>query len=221
MAEPYRNPFSTRYVRPSALTYLFPPGEDASLLVQRLRRSGWWGQVIGPHGAGKTTLLYTLRRVLQQAGRELQWVTLQNGQKRLPPATRAGRNDWNSQVLVVVDGYEQLGWYARWQLKSRCRRTGAGLLVTSHKNVGLPLIYHIEPALPVVLELAARLLAEWPGVLRDEEVAHHFHAWNGNVRETFFALYDLYERRCRELERTLPAGTPTARVPAARHGAAS
>lgn len=196
---PDGNPFSTRCVQPGALTYLFPPGEDAGVLVDRLRRSGWWGQVTGPHGVGKTTLLHTLRGLLQQAGRDVEWVTLRRGQGRMPHQLRDQWHGWDSRILVIVDGYEQLARWARWQLKWRCRRSGAGLLVTSHKNVGLPRIHRIQPSLPVFRKLVAQLLRGYPSVLRDSEITHYFQMWNGNVREVLFALYDVYERRCREL----------------------
>src|ERR1041384_613638 len=43
--------------------------------------------------------------------------------------------------VVVVDGYEQLGWWARRRLKGVCRRAGWGVLVTAHDAAGLPGVY--------------------------------------------------------------------------------
>ena len=192
---PQGNPFSTRHVQPGSLEFLFNSGDDAQQLVEGLRRAGWQGQLVGPHGAGKTTLLHCLRPVLRQAGRKLAWVTLRGGQRRLPQDLLSGWKEWNSQVLVIVDGYEQLGRLSRWRLKRQCRRSGAGLLVTSHTDAGLPLLYKVQPSLPVVRQLVAQLLVDQPGVLTDDEVAAGFEAWKGNVRELLFALYDLYELR--------------------------
>lgn len=192
---PQGNPFSTRHVQPGSLEFLFTAGNDAQRLVENLRRAGWRGQVVGPHGAGKTTLLHALRPSLRQAGRKLAWVTLRGGQRRLPQELLAGWNVWDSQVLVIVDGYEQLARLSRWRLGRQCRRTGAGLLVTSHTDAGLPLLYQVQPSLPMVQQLVAQLLADQPGVLTRDEVAEAFEAWQGNVRELLFALYDLYELR--------------------------
>ena len=66
---PISNPFATRYTRPDAGEYLFPPDAGADLLIARLRQSAWWGQITGPHGSGKSTLVQTLLPHLQAAGR--------------------------------------------------------------------------------------------------------------------------------------------------------
>ena len=50
------NPFSTRFIRPGAIEYLFAPGQTADSLIDRLRHNQWRGQIIGPHGSGKSTL---------------------------------------------------------------------------------------------------------------------------------------------------------------------
>jgi len=101
------NPFSTRFVRPGAIGYLFHDDQSAADLVQRLRASGWQGQIVGPHGSGKSTLLAALTELLEQAGRRAWRISLHDGQRALPAdamaeACRAGTN------LLIVDGYEQL-----------------------------------------------------------------------------------------------------------------
>ncbi|MFO7904391.1 MAG: hypothetical protein R6U98_17135 [Pirellulaceae bacterium] len=168
------NPFSTRHVQPGALEFLFPPGENADRLVERLRTFGWWGQLLGPHGAGKTTLLHTLRPRLEKAGRQIEWYTLRGGQRRLPKTPRPTRTASPRNNLIIVDGYEQLDRWARWQLKRRCRRAGSGLLVTSHADAGFPLIHQVQPSLPIVLRLVSQLLApdaSGPRVSRSELAA--------------------------------------------------
>ena len=194
---PKSNPFSTRYVQPGALAFLFPGGEGADQLVERLRQSSWWGQVLGPHGAGKTTLLHTLCPLLEQAGRTIDWFTLHGGQRRLSAEMTERWEAWDSQTLVVVDGFEQLAWLARRRLRRQCRRSEAGLLVTCHQNAGLPLLYKVQPELPIVLQLVAGLTESSPRLVDEQQVAQRFESWDGNVREVMFALYDLYElRRC-------------------------
>ena len=66
---PISNPFATRYTRPDALEYLFPPNAGADSLIARLRESAWWGQITGPHGSGKSTLVQTLLPHVEAAGR--------------------------------------------------------------------------------------------------------------------------------------------------------
>ena len=94
----------------------------AESLVTRLEEQRWWGQIVGPHGVGKSTLLHALAEHRKRAGRNLVWCTLRAGQRQLPgellhPAARM----WPANTLVIVDGYEQLGWLARTRLKRRCR----------------------------------------------------------------------------------------------------
>jgi len=102
------NPFSTRFIRPGAIRFLFPDGESAALLVQRLRENRWGGQIIGPHGSGKSTLLATLKPELETAGRQVLWITLHQGERRLPALDR---RSLGPTTQLVIDGYEQLSWW--------------------------------------------------------------------------------------------------------------
>lgn len=198
------NPFSTRHVRPGAVEFLFPPGEHVDQLVERLRETVWWGQLTGPHGAGKTTLLHTLYRRLRECGREIEWYTLHKGHRKLPTELRAHRSGGGARRLVIVDGYEQLGRWARRQLKRRCRRRSTGLLVTTHVDAGLPTIYRLQPTLPVALRLVSQLLSDDPETLERDEIIDCFQTWHGNVREMLFELYDRYEIRRRSSGRSNP-----------------
>ncbi|HEX4148756.1 MAG TPA: hypothetical protein VHY20_07205, partial [Pirellulales bacterium] len=133
------NPFATRYVRPGAIAYRWPPGESAAALVDRLAACGWWGEIAGPHGSGKSTLLAALVQPLQTAGRRVLMFTLEEGMRRLP-AGRKRLAAASRETLVIVDGYEQLSAWARWALKFACRRRRCGLLVSTHRPSGLPLL---------------------------------------------------------------------------------
>ncbi len=73
------NPFCTRWVRPGAIPFLFPPGENAEELADRLRQAGWWGEITGPHGSGKSALLAALTAAIEHApasGRSLSCCTM-------------------------------------------------------------------------------------------------------------------------------------------------
>ena len=195
------NPFSTRRVRPGQLAFQFSEPIRARQLVDRLRQDRWWGQIIGPHGVGKSTLLHGLMPELVAAGRTVSWWTLQNGQRGWPAGMSAAAQAWDAQTLVVVDGYEQLRCLARWRLKIRCRSTGTGLLVTSHRDAGLPLLVTLSCPLNTVQDLVTQLLADDPIQISQDEVSSCYRTHQGNVREVFFALYDLYEARSRRLQR--------------------
>lgn len=192
------NPFSARRVRPGALPFLFPPGQSAALLIGRLRANDWWGQIVGPHGSGKSALLATLTSALEAAGRRVRSVELHNGQRRLPrDFYRTGDRD--SQTVVAVDGYEQLGFLGRFWLKRFCRRHGLGLLVTAHDSVGLPNLFRSATTLALAEQIVAQLLGDRPRHVTAAEVAERFSRYGGDLREMLFELYDLYEQRQREV----------------------
>lgn len=221
MMVPGANPFATRFVRPGSLEFLFPQGLDAQRLVERLRDTRWWGQIIGVHGAGKTTLLHTLVPRLQQADRRVVWFTFSAGQRRLPADLLGQWNDWDSRSQVIIDGYEQLGRMARWRLRRQCRRRGCGLLVTSHRGIGFPTLLEVHSSLHLVQQLVEQLVRTSPMAddlvtLNHEDVSRQYAVWGENVRELLFGLYDLYESRRHRLDVTsadAPCVSETARRP--------
>jgi energy-coupling factor transporter ATP-binding protein EcfA2 len=210
------NPFATRYIKPGALSFLFPPGQSAAALVEKLAQQRWWGAIVGPHGAGKSTLLHALEGELMRAGRQCVRFRLKQNERSLP-LSEAGVGSWNSTTQVVVDGYEQVGWWVRWRLKSLCRRRGAGLLVTAHTPVAIAELCRIAPTAEVAQQVVTRLLADAherqsvasPSASTAEEptnahtgplitggeVAAAFARNQGNLRETLFELHDVYRNR--------------------------
>ncbi len=191
-----RNPFATRHVRPGALPFLFLDGETASLTVDRLASQQWRGQIVGPHGSGKSTLLATLLAEIESRGMTPIVFRLQEGQRMLP-AWPDPEPQPAAQVLVAVDGYEQLSWFSRWRLHKHCQRTGWGLLVTTHEDRSLPTIYRTEPRLETLRTLVERLDPADLDWLEVAELPRLFETHRGDMREVLFALYDLYEQRVR------------------------
>ena len=191
---PAGNPFSTRRVRPGAITYLFPPDEDAASLVARLSQQAWRGQIVGPHGSGKSTLLQSLLEEIHLAGRQPILVTLRDGERRLPRGSVTPAQ-LDAGKLLTVDGYEQLSRWSRWRLARACRRCGCGLLATSHYSVGFPDLMRVCSSLQVAQRVVAQLLRSAPCRITQTDVAEAFDRCRGNVRETLFDLYDLYERQ--------------------------
>jgi energy-coupling factor transporter ATP-binding protein EcfA2 len=191
---PSENPFSTRRVRPGAIPYVFLPGHDAETMVARLKLAGWQGQIVGPHGSGKSTLLESLIPAIQHAGRTAVLVTLHDGQRRLPLDLHADSR-LRPPMVLIVDGYEQLGRWHRMRLKHFCRRRRLGLLVTSHVSVGLPTLCQTQMSLDVAEHVIEMLLHReaWPWT--HDKVSEILTRYRGDLRETLFELYDLYEQR--------------------------
>jgi hypothetical protein len=201
---PQVNPFSTRHVRPGAIEYRFRDDlmkscENAEQLIDRFEAKGLQGQIVGHHGSGKSTLVATLIPALKRRGYDVLEVTLHAGERRLPQALP---NRSRSQLLVViVDGYEQLSRWNAWQLRRSCARRRFGLLITTHRACMLPLLHETKPSLAVALELFATLFPDDDNRIAPADVEALYKQHCGDMRETLFGLYDLYEARRRRSSR--------------------
>lgn len=188
------NPFATRFTRPGELAYWFPVGESIDGVLERFAKLQSRGAIVGPHGSGKSTLLAALVSRLEAIGRRVRAVALHDGERRLPRGFTANAETGD---VFVVDGYEQLGWPARWSLGRVVRRRGAGLLVTLHRSIrGLPTVAATQASPAATTAPVERLIADLPqSSVTADDVRRSFERHDGNVREVFFELYDLYELR--------------------------
>ncbi|HYH63936.1 MAG TPA: hypothetical protein VD866_04490 [Urbifossiella sp.] len=185
---PRLNPFSARFVEPGAIPYRLPGG--VAELVARFEAAGGWGEIVGPHGSGKSTLLASLLPHLTA------WTVRR---VRLGTAERALPADlWplpGPRPLLVIDGFEQLGWLGRRRVARRCRRVGAGVLVTTHRSAGLPPLHCTDVTPEALAWVLARLLpADGRGVLVGFEAGERLRAHRGSLREVLFELYDRWEQ---------------------------
>lgn len=190
------NPFSTRFIRPGQIPFVFPPGQSAETLAQKLSAPAAQGAIVGPHGSGKSTLLETLAP---------QWPRLGLSEQRVrATATVRPRIEPRSltpQSILVVDGFEQLPWWRQRQLRWLCMRRKTRLLVTCHRPCGLEVLLQTEPTWELARQLTAKL---FPGHISpyEEQLRQLWDQQPGDIREYFFRLYHfcesqgLYRPRC-------------------------
>jgi hypothetical protein len=133
---------------------------------------------------------------MESAGRVAVLITLGDGQKRLPVSLRQ-LDRHRDKLVVVIDGYEQLGRLSRWRLISYCRRREHGLLVTAHGNCGLPAIFRTDPDLATIERVVEHSLPPHGGRICRMDLERAWRRHGVNVRELLFELYDLFESRRR------------------------
>jgi hypothetical protein len=68
-------------------------------------------------------------------------------------------------------------------------------LVTAHQPVGLPVLLTTEPSLALAQQIVERLLPDNDSTVTREDVEAAFTKCGGNLRETLFALFDIYQSR--------------------------
>lgn len=195
------NPFATCWTRPGALPFVtHGQGCDASQVIQQLKSSCWLGQLVGPHGSGKSTLLRALACHLPKHGVTPRAVDAQD-QSRIE--IDSARED----ELLMIEGFERLGWGQRAVLLSRLKKSRVGFVLTTHRPLrgwrAPAVVARLNTDEAVLTELYARLVATRPSAVTLEDARRSHCRRRGNLRAVWFDLYNLHES-LRRSERTAP-----------------
>jgi len=160
-----------------------PGGESWDVIEDRLRHANFRGAIVGPHGHGKTTLMLALRDRLQADAafdvRYLQVMAEGSNAQRVCASIR------ERDTLLLLDGYDLLGWADRLRLWRRPRT-----VVTRHGRTLLPQWVRCETSEPLLGQLIKRLSVETYAALGDSGVAALYDRHHGNVRDALRELYD-------------------------------
>ena len=208
MENDFHNPFSTRFTRPGAIEYQIAEAENqrAALrkIVQQFIAIKSTGQIVGPHGSGKSTLVQSLVPHLRAAQWTVDVIQLRDGQRRLP-AIGGEQRRWDANTVLIVDGYEQLNRWAQYRLGKQQRRQGFRLLVTTHCEVRMRLIWRTVATEATLVRIVEQLTADLSSPLRpsQQQVRDAFNAHDGNLREALFDLYDIVSQRRKQLRGSL------------------
>lgn len=188
------NPFRSAKLRPGVIPYFFQDRTTVELLLERFESLGRFAEIVGPHGTGKSTLVEMLAKAWVSDGREVVCFHLRNDQRRLP----FQREDWikrrRRNLILIIDGAEQLAISTRWMWRVRCRRFGWGLLLTTHESLGAPHLWSTASSPEIAKFVVHALLhQEYPGAkIDDETLTKLLLKHNGNLRETLFSFYDFW-----------------------------
>jgi hypothetical protein len=213
------NPFSSCWLGPAGVEYVASDGNTPAVVTELLAAHQWRGQIVGNHGVGKSTLLGSMKHHVLSRGRE--WIECRFYSCRRPwPVRDLLQLKLDSNSLLVIDGYEQLGSVARAIIRWRCWRSGAGLLVTTHEAVELPLLVDVRPNEQTAIAVFRAVVAGRPTPVTEDDAYRAFHACKGDIRQMLDKLYDQHERHeraDREAKRQAKRanGRPPRRVPTA------
>ena len=196
-----QNPFSTRFIRPGAIPWL---STDASLnsLLLRLCSVDNRALICGPHGSGKSTILSHLVSTAQRQGLNVHYLRISSwldviGVIRVFATIRPKKS------LVAIDSWELLGFLG-WFLCQLADFRGVGVILTVHEVPWWnrwPVLLHMEADAKTFQQLVHELMTKSSrseNIKFSRAMLHDVLQRNsGNFRESFFELYDHYERQSR------------------------
>jgi hypothetical protein len=197
------NPFATARIKPGAITFRCSGGKNIGDIVAAFERAGHVGQIIGPHGSGKSTLLAQLGSDLSARWRtRMVHVRPRQGSSwwrrweiveaafQTPQANNAAL----TRTLLLVDGFDALGWLSRRALIHHAARRRIGLIVTTHSRQPMPVLYRTMAEWSWFTEVVNELTTGFPPLISAGRVREAFQRHAPNIREALFELYDVYER---------------------------
>ena len=192
------NPFASRYTRPGCLPPLDRMGRciDADDMLSALNQMGAMASICGPHGAGKSTLLTHLADRWEGRGMAVERVRLRTRGDMSRALACIGRA--SAAGLVCIDSWELAGGFARWRAIRNARSVGCRLLVTEHRQTGLPVLIECRTTADLLGKIVSLLPDHhrWFGTLIDgADIEAAFALSGGNLRAAIAELYDRFERR--------------------------
>lgn len=191
---PADNPFASHRVEGLPFRHRGSSGPE---LEERLMGLGGRAAVVGPKGSGKTTLTGELAthfdghavRVAIPAACPQPWRVVRSQLPRTVGGAHA----------VFVDGAEQLGPVG-WRRLLHATRNATVLVVTLHEAGRLPTLTECRTDAELLRELV-RILAPDQATALDPLLPGLFERHDGNIRECFRALYDLFAGRTQVVTR--------------------
>lgn len=175
--------------RTDALPFQFAEsGWEAEL--EKLRKLKFRAAIIGPKGSGKTTLLEQLRSRLTEFDRPV--VLRRTPLSKTDQASLLSDTErLASDSILLLDSAEQLSRRNQRILLKVIQARNLGLVVTTHQPGFLPTWIECRTSLELLHSLLGQLLPAQSAAWQLPAKAA-FRKHQGNIREVFRDLYDLY-----------------------------
>ena len=188
------NPFASEHVRPGMVD--FDDDSRNEDVVQSLfddfERARFRGQILGRHGAGKTTLLVHLAHEAVRRGHPVE-LWHRRTRERLTPDDGPPK-----RVIYAIDSFDRRWPWTQLRTRSGRRLTRGGLLVTTHRRIGLPTLHTRNVTPKQAIRIARQLLGDRVMELPSESaMAAMLETAHGNFRIVLRQLYDGWERQTR------------------------
>jgi energy-coupling factor transporter ATP-binding protein EcfA2 len=203
------NPFSTRYVQPGRISFQLRDGVTIEQLFDRFlqiptRRAA----IVGPHGSGKSSLLETMRKSIpsQYAVDAHRLSSESTRRDRTGARWELASQRWGTQTIVIVDGFEQVGWWAQYRLRQLVRNHESRLLITTHSPIRrFPLLWMTQRAVDDDDYVLRQLLIGYDDSDKSTKITEIDEAmirWREvrlrhptDMREALMEMYDWWEQK--------------------------
>lgn len=196
------NPFSTRYLRPGAIPFLFDEESgELEAMIDAFKQGGYFGQVVGPHGCGKSTLCFSICESLCTEFDDFRFITIRSA-SNIDVKVSRGEGDGSKRSLTIIDGMEKLAALPQQMsianlLKRESKDSLAnGLIITSHRPLRfVPILYRLAPSIESLKRVVYFL--DPKNSIAQEELMRIYSKAGGNIREALMLCYDRHAKICR------------------------
>ena len=166
-------------------------GFDWERLLGRIAEMRYRCSIVGSEGAGKTTLLEEIRERLKQDGLSVRLIRINRERKVSWSELKGEIGKQGGFEILLLDGSEQLSWVTWYRLKHFTNKQKMGLIITSHREGMLPLVFECRTSEGLLGELLNELVGE-SSVLTDEFIDELYLRHGGNIRMALRELYDIW-----------------------------